>query len=163
MALVTCQLAIRLHLGSDARVVIILHLWYTAGGPADCEGNVFSVLDLLELYTHLSRPHRWPPASRPAAQGSRQPESEPRRLWRPHERSECMTKKKMPDPLDGLRQQEFLTQGELALLLRCSLKSVQREIERGNIMVLRVGRLVRIPRAEVDRLMQPDREARGSA
>jgi len=48
---------------------------------------------------------------------------------------------------------QFYTIAEFAKVLKISIPTVKRWIKSGKIKVLRVGRVVRIPKEEIDRLM----------
>jgi excisionase family DNA binding protein len=51
---------------------------------------------------------------------------------------------------------DVLTVSEVADRLRISRRSVERAIERGEIRVVRIGALVRVPRAELARVLGLD-------
>jgi len=54
----------------------------------------------------------------------------------------------------------FLTYKEFAYESRLSPSSVRKRVRRGDLQAVRIGRSVRIPRSELDRLM---RQARGNS
>lgn len=59
------------------------------------------------------------------------------------------------DDLKYLNSKEFLTVEEVALLLRCSKKTVYRFIKNGNIEAINLGeRLTRIKRSTLDKLFE---------
>lgn len=60
-----------------------------------------------------------------------------------------MSKTESPPPA------ELLLVEEVAAALRVSKMSVYREIKAGNIQVVAIGRTIRVPRSELDRLLTP--------
>jgi excisionase family DNA binding protein len=56
-------------------------------------------------------------------------------------------------PIEVIKAKEFLTVKEAARLLNCSIRSVYRHIENGNIKAVNLSqRLTRVKRAEIDKL-----------
>ena len=55
----------------------------------------------------------------------------------------------------------FLRVGEAAAILKVSSKTVRRLAARGDLRVVRIGRLVRIPFSEIDRLIADGCPSRG--
>lgn len=53
--------------------------------------------------------------------------------------------------MSDIRQKELLTVQDFAWLVSCSTRHVEREITKGRIRILKLGRLTRIPQKEVER------------
>lgn len=65
-----------------------------------------------------------------------------------------MPRSKLDPPPTAPTPRPSFTADEVAGLLRVDLRTVRRYIERGLIRTVPVGRLVRIPAEEVDRIMR---------
>lgn len=55
---------------------------------------------------------------------------------------------------EQIRQKELLSINEFAWLISCSTRQVEREIERGRIPIVKLGRLTRIKQSEVPRYVR---------
>ena len=55
--------------------------------------------------------------------------------------------------MEPRKKDQFYTQQELAELLKVSTRTIQNWIKDGQIKAIRIGRTVRIPASEIDRLV----------
>ena len=62
-------------------------------------------------------------------------------------------KKSRQDLLNELSEKRFYDSQEVRTMLGVSLQTVRRAIEAGHIKIVKIGRFVRIPAAEVQRLL----------
>lgn len=65
------------------------------------------------------------------------------------------TKSKVNSTLDKIKVKEFLTVGEVAVLLNCSKRTIYRHINNGSIIAINLGnRLTRIKKSTLDNLFE---------
>lgn len=68
-------------------------------------------------------------------------------------KSEAETARIKPKPTEQLKEKEFLTVREVALLLNCSIRTAYNYIENGKISAVNLGqRMTRVKRSEIDKL-----------
>ncbi len=84
-----------------------------------------------------------------------------KRAWKEKARAEKIelsnkeTRQIKSQPIEELKEKEFLTVREVALLLNCSVRSVYYYIENGTIKALNLGqRITRVKRSDIDKLFE---------
>ena len=64
---------------------------------------------------------------------------------------------------NGRTEERLLTPGEVAEILQCSKATAYGLLQRGEITTIRIGRLVRVKRADLDIYIQKERGWSGSS